>query len=396
MKKIVIIIIGVFYALGVSAQELSGGITIDDYSNYVEIIKSNNPSLKALKLTFESQESSNKIGIVPNDPVVTIKPNFKGELEVEADIEFAFPTVYHHMKKMAKMSTKKNEYEYFVALFQEMQDIDKAFIEAVYVNKKIKLLEQVYKGNKNIRKHFALSVEKGNTSLLDLNTATAELLVSSSAISEAKLEYSNLMNRILSLNGGASIFISSIQYPIYNIGDIDTYVERAMERSFDIQITNADSLIVAQNLKLNKNMWAPNISVAYGHGLALGAPSDNTGSLSIGVSIPLWQNSHKVRASRLQYSAMMETNRRTRLDVESSLGILKNNYIMAFDNYKLHEEFFASSSSMNLLGIALAERQISIIDYYSEVNLIVNIELQKLAYEYRLVTTLSEMKSLLY
>lgn len=396
MKKISIIILGIFCVLSVSSQDLGNNNKISDYNDYVEIIKQNNPSLKALKLTFESQESSNKVGIAPNDPMVTVSPNFKGELEVEAEIEFAFPTVYHHMKKMAKMSTQKNEYEYFVAFFQEIQAIDNSFIEAVYVNKKLELLEKVYRGNENIKKHFTLSVKKGNTSLLELNTATAELLVSFSAISEAKLEYNNLMERIIALNGGASILISSTQYPIYNIGDIDTYVERATERSFDLQITNADSLIVAQNLKLNRNMWAPNFSVSYGHNLVLKSPKDNLGSVSIGVSIPLWQNANKVRSSKLEYAAMMEKNRRTRLDIQANLGTLKNNYKTALDGYNLHEAFFESSSSMDLLSKALSERQISIIDYYAEINLIVNIELQKLEYEYKLIKALSEMQSLLY
>lgn len=369
---------------------------VENYESYINTVKDNNVMLKALTHTLEAQKYSNKIGINPADPTFEVEPNFEGQISYTAAFSFDFPTIYYHTKKLAKISTQKNEYEYYIAAFQEMLEIDNAYIQSIYVNKKLELLQKVYSGNDNIKKYISVSVENGNASILELNTAKGELLRSGSAISEVLLEQSNMEKKLQVLNGGNEISISSDCYPIYNIGELDSYIDRAMVKSFEVQITEADSLIAARNLKINKNAWAPSLTFSVGYDTDIRDQRNNVGKVAIGVSIPIWQNSNKVRAAKMEYSATMARNYQSRLDTKANLETLMNNYNMANKNYELYGEFFTATSSFELLDKALKQRQMSIIDYYSEINLVVEIELQKLDYEYRLVSAMAEMQSMLY
>lgn len=391
MKKLVIILIAMSAVINLYSQK------VENYSEFMVIIKQNNPSLKALELTLNAQRESNRIGNTPSDLTVGVNPDFKGEgIDYSIGMDFLFPTIYYQTKRLAKMTTRKNESEYYVAMFQELQNIDKSYITAVYANKKSKLLQEAYSGNEAIKSLFKKQVDEGKTSILELNTAKGELLRSLSAMSETKLEYNNIHAVLYALNGGTPINVVTLDYPNYNIGGLDTFIERAMERSYDIQITNADSTIVAQNLKLAKHSWAPSISVSYGYKVKIDRSDTNYGDISVGLSIPIWANSHKIGAAKLEYSAMMENNRKVRLDVITKLEQLKNSYIMALESHLLHDEFISTSSNVELLRKSLVEGKLSAIDYYVEINRILEIELQKLEYEYRVVTTMAEMQSLLY
>lgn len=390
MKRIIIVLIALFATFNLNAQK------IENYDEYMIILKQNNPSLKALALTLEAQRKSNKIGINPADPTASTNPTFNGETSYSIGVSFAFPTLYYQMKKKAKMTTVKNEFEYYVKMFQELQVIDKSYITAVFTNKKVALLKEAYMGNENIKQHFITSVNKGTSTALELNTAKAELLRSISTLSEAKLEYNNITRELYALNGGVSIEVTSMTYPKYVIGNINTYVERAMEKSYEVQVTNADSLIAAQNIRVNKHSWIPNISVQYAYNMAYKTPHNGYSDITAGISIPIWQNANKVNAAKLEYSAMMENNRTTRLAIGTRLEQLRNSYIMAVENFILHEEFTTSSSSLELLRKSLEGGNMNIIDYYTEVNRLIEISIQRLEYEYRVMTTLAEMQSLLY
>lgn len=391
MKKIIIILIALFASINLYSQK------VETHSEFMTVIKQNNPTLKALELTLEAQKKSNKIGNTPSDPSASINPGFKGEgLNYSIGMDFLFPTMYYHTKKRAKMATKKNEFEFYVATFQELQSIDNSYITAVYINKKLDLLEKAYSGNEKIRKLFITKTQQGKSSLLDLNTAKAALLKSLSAVAEAKLEYNNIHHVLNAINGGIPVEVVTLNYPIYDIGSLENFVDRAMERSYDIKLTNADSLLVAQNLKLARNSWAPSLNVSYTYNTIINKPETNYGEITAGFSIPMWQNSHKIGAAKLEYSAMIANNQKIRLSTLTKLEQLRNNYIMTVEYFKLHDEFISTSSNIMLLRTSLIEGKLSAIEYYTEINNILDIELQKLEYEYRVITTLSEMQSLLY
>lgn len=390
MKKIVIVLIAMVATLNLYSQEVT------TYDEFINVIKENNPSLKALELTLDAKKESNRIGNTPSDPLIAYAPYSNGATSYMVSVSFLFPTMYYQVKKKAKMATQKNEFEYYVALFQEMQNIDNTYVTVVYINKKVELLREAYKGNESIKKLFLAKVKEGKSSVLELNTAKGELLRSFSAVAEAKLEYRNIHSKLLAINGGIDIEVKMVNYPNFNIGSLESFVERAMDRSYAIKVAEADSLLVSQNVRIAKHSWAPTIALSYNYNTIKNASNTNYSGAEIDISVPLWQNSHKIRAARLEYSAMMQNNRKVQLEVVSKLEQLKNNYLMALENNILHEEFTSTSSNIKLLRKSLSQGKLSAIDYYVEVNRIIEIELQKLEYEYRVVAAIAEMQSLLY
>ncbi len=388
MRKLILILASAACVLGANAQKVAS------YEEFTQRVVTNNPALKALQYTLEAQKSSNRVGITPSDPRIETNPMSSGDTEITTSIDFLFPTIYFQMKKAAKFATQKNEYEYYVAQFETLQSIDQAYIDYVYATKKLHLLDQIVESNQKALNSIELSLESGNSTRIDLNVANMVLARSKTNQTQVKTEITNVLARITALNGGLGLEFDQLDYPLYDVGDMDSYVDRAYERSYNIKISQADSLVATQNVRLNKHSWAPNISAGYK--TVIGSSGTSIGGVIVGISIPLWENSHKVDAAKKQYSAAVENNRNNRLQVISQLESLKNDYITSSTNYELYHDMLTRQSTIKLLTAAMEGGQLEVVDYYSEVNTLIEIYLTMLEFQYNSLTLLSRMQSLLY
>ncbi len=390
MRKLIILLSALFICTSIGAQQ------IGSYSEYMKEIKSNNTALKALELTFEAQSRENRIGNTPGDLNASVEPTFGGDISTSLGMEFLFPSMYYQMTKLSNEKTKKNEFDYYVAMYAQLQNIDLSYLQAVYSNKKIDVLSKLVVNNEIIGKFFTISLDKGSASLLEVNKTKGELISSMSSVQEAITEKQNNEQLIKALNAGIALDVSSMEYPIYNIGSTDTYVERALARSYEMLSVAADSIIAVRNVKVNKHSWAPKLGVSYKYNITPNNSAMNTNGVEVTATIPLWENMHKVRAAKLKYSATLENNRTARLDIISKLESLKNDLSMTVKNLEMHNKYFESTSSLELLEKSLAERNISIIDYYTEVNFITEIKLKQLDYEFQMMVITAQMQNLLY
>ena len=390
MKKIITLLLALVVCTSVEAQQTNS------YSEYMTEIKSNNPALKSLELTLKAQSRENRIGNTPSDISVSVEPTFGGDISTSVGIDFLFPTMYYQMKKLAVEKTKKNEFDYYVATYAQLQNIDLAYLQAIYANKKVDVLNELVENNKTISTFFEVSLDNGSATILEVNKTKGELITSISVVYEAQAEKQNNNELIKALNGGIEYDVNSMSYPMFNIGAIDTYVERALEKSYEMLSIAADSIIAVRNVKVNKHSWAPNIGIAYKNNVTPNNSALTTNGVEAVVSIPIWQNMHKVRAAKLQYSATVENNRKTRLDIIAKLESLKNSLYMTIKNYEMHNKYFESTSTVELLKKSLQEKELSVIDYYTEINFITGIRLQQLDYEYQMMVLTAQMQNLLY
>ncbi len=388
MRKLLISLLLLAVCISGKAQEASS------YNNFVQIIKSNNPALKALSLELEAKKQSNKIGNTPSDPELSAAPVFNGDTEVVASVGFAFPTLYHQTKRLAKFSSQKNEIEYYIALFNELRNIDNAYITAIYMNKKNEIADKILDKSEKATKYIEESFKKGNSNIIEYNTAKAKNLTTNANYSTIKAELKQSNNNLVALNGGNNIEIKTTEYPLYNLGDIESYVSRAKANSYDLKLSRQDSLIAMQNIRVNKHSWTPNMTIGY-KGI-ITSSNDLMNGMVAGISLPLWQNLHKVRAAKLSYAAAIEQNRVQQLKITAELQTLKDRFVISNEVVNEFAKCTETFSNIDLLDKALEAGQISIVDYYSELEWVFELEIKKLDAEYQHYLLLAQMQSLLY
>lgn len=388
-KKITALLAGMAFCVAAVAQ----GVT---YRDYVAQIEKNNPSLAALKKQYEANIVANKVGLTPPDPEAEFEPMFNGEMELRATQSFAFPTQYIQMSKLAKLNNKKSELDYYANIYIVMQNVNTVFVNAVYYNKKMALLEENYNNALKVERYVAKSFEQGDANVLDNNRAKALVLEAQAQKESAAAEYNAVKRQIEALNNGTPLEIADTNYPIFKIGDEHTFVERALASSYLIRIADADSLIAKRQLTLSKNSWLPNLTVGYKYAYNGQMPSESVNGLVVGISVPLWANNNKVRHARLQYEATVAANRDNRLKQKALFEAMAETYRSNYLNMNKYREYLAGNNSAEAILKALQAGEISVLDYYVEYTAQNAIRLNLLEYERQLFVVSAEMQSYLY
>lgn len=367
-----------------------------NFNQFVQEVESNNPSLIALKKQYEASIVGNRVGLAPSDPEVNFEPLFNGETEITAVQSLAFPTMYFKMSKLAKLSTQRQQMEYYSNIHNTLLIIRNIGVDAIYYNKKLLLLEEVYQNALKVENFMTKRFENGDANIMDKNKVKAMVMDANAQKNSALSEYKSLERQIVALNMSKELKIVDTNYPLFKIGDAESYVERALAESYAIRIANMDSLIAQQQIKISKHSWLPNINIGYKYVLESASPQSSIGGVVVGLSVPLWQNLNKVKYSRLQYEATKAEMLATKLNTKAFLEGLVSTYQSSVENMERYREHLKENNSSSAILKALELGEISVMEYFVEANTITDIKLNLLEYERAAYNTAAQMQAYLY
>lgn len=390
----IILIVAAFTLLGIN--NLNAQVKEVSFNQFVQEVESRNPSLIALKKQYEANIVGNRVGLAPDDPEVGFEPMFNGETEVTAVQSFAFPTMYFKMSKLAKLSTKRSEMEYYSNIYNTLLNIRSVAIDAIYYNKKLILLEEVYQNAVKVEKFMLKRFENGDANIIDKNKVIAMLMEAVAQKNTALSEYQSLQKQIAALNMSEELKIIDTSYPLFKIGEKESYVERALQESYAIKIANMDSLIAQQQIKISRNSWLPNLNVGYKYVFERNVPNSGSSGIIVGISVPLWKNLNKVKHSKLQYEATKAEMVSTKLNTKAFLEALVSTYSSSVENMDRYSDYLKDNNSSSAILKALELGEISVMEYFVEANSITEIKLNLLEYERTAYNTAAQMQAYLY
>ena len=123
-------------------------------------------------------------------------------------------------------------------------------------------------------------------------------------------------------------------------------------------------LIANQAFNVSKNQSLPNISVGYSY---QGVSGSNYSGVFAGLSIPIWQNKHKVKAAKAKYTFKQQQTVSKLNEAKVLYEQVYNNYKISQNNYTKYQQALDSLNSEQLLFKAYELGEISFMDYYVEV-----------------------------
>jgi len=364
MKTIISYGISVIIAMGSMFAQ-------NDFSAILDEIEKNNTTLQAFQKHSEAEMLSSRTGIFLQNPEVGFNylwgspTNIGNRADFSVMQSFDFPSAYKYKNNISDLEVSRSGLEYQVKRTDLLYEARLICVDLVFYNALIK--------ENRLRLDYARSIadavkkmfEEGSTSILEHNKAQLNLANAQSDHTLLVAEARSLQADLSRLNGGQELPMDMVVYPAVNVPeDFEGWYSNIEQANPILQYLNKQVEISENEEKLHRAMSLPKFSAGYMSEKVVGVKYQG---LSVGMSIPLWENKNTVKAARAQTAANMAMASDSQLQLHA---ILQAKFSRLVDLKTACDGYSGSLISVNntdLLKRAYDMGEISLIQYLVEV-----------------------------
>ena len=339
-----------------------------DFSGILAQVEANNTTLRALRGEAQAEKAEARTGLTPSDPEVemaylweTVAPEGGHRIDFSASQSFDFPTVYYWRKKISNGECVAADYRYAIGKKRIMLEARQICIDLVYRNALKTELDKCLANAKVISDSWQRKFDEGGAGTLDLNKAKMALLSASRAARTNEIERQALMAELSRLNGGQAIGFDFSEFADPFIpDDFESWYDEAVTRSSELLAVENDLNTARSGVRLAVSGWLPKLSIGY---MSESVSGSTFQGIKGGISVPLWENSGKVRAAKARRDAAEEKVKDEYGQYRSSL---KAKYDKALSLIALRSEYRKTLQGLNpgdMLYEALEGGEIAIEEY---------------------------------
>ncbi|MDO5572229.1 MAG: TolC family protein [Bacteroidales bacterium] len=405
----------------------NGGVTFADNSNSKEtfqnqkseeIVKSivsqieqNNPSLKALRSQIDAEKIENKTGITMTDPEVEFnylwgKPALIGNRkDFSVKQSFDFPTTYFIKGNIADKQNIAAELKYKASKIDLVLQAKQAIIDLSYYNSLYSILKSREDDAKTLADLYSKSFEKGEANIIEKNKAELNYVNIKALLANAEADREAVVSKLTTLNGGVDINLNSIDGGSEKeIGDLqlldyndnllgnsfEEWYDGCVERNPMLEYVKQQIEISEKEVKLSKHERMPKLSAGY---MSESVVGETFQGISVGVSIPLWENKNKTKLAKAKLIAQKDNEVNSKVEFYSQLKTL---YSKTKSLSKIAADYKTSIVSLDntiLLRKALDAGKISLLEYIQEQNLYYDMVNSYLDSQKNYANSVAEMES---
>ncbi len=356
------------------------------FDNVLREIESNNTLLKAYRAENEALQLQNLTGLNLADPEVSFAymwgqpSDVPNKINIGVTQSFDFATLSGAKKRVANCQNNIVELEYKQNCLTLILEAESELIGVVYYNALIEMLNERIDllTKKSHSLHDAL--KNGETTILDVNIADIEL---QSLVSEhrlAEIERNALLVELKRLNGGKELLFHSDEFPTVRglATTFDEWYIEAEARNPLLQSLRANIELSKQEVSLSKSQGLPNFAVGYVNELVAG---ENHHGISVGVSLPLWSNSGKVKAAKAALNASQAELEDAQLKFYAELQSQYERVIALESMMNEYKKALADLNNKVALDKSFEAGNISILEYVQELQMYYDLKSKTLSAE---------------
>lgn len=363
MNRIIIIIAFVAGITGVKAQSNS----IDAF---LESVKVNNTTLKALSGKADADKTENKMGINLANPEIEFGKLWAGsgsgesnEIDFSVTQSFDFPTAYRNRSKMTDEQNKSVDIQYQVAMADVLHQARLLCVEYIFMQKMNKELKSRSEAARNLLGAYQKLFDRGEVSILDRNKAKLNQMTVEKALQLNEVELSTLRLELERLNGGVAIPSIEDYSPYASPIDFEAWFNTVKDNIPLLQQSQQEISVSRKQESLARSLNLPKFKAGYKGERVGGFTSQG---FTVGMSIPLWEGRNTVKSKKIQTRALEFQHEDTQLQMKNQL---RNQYGKAvqlaglLDSYKREVN---PDTDYALLQKAFEKGQLSLINYLLE------------------------------
>ncbi len=333
-------------------------------------IETNNTQLKALRKQIEAEKLGNRTGIFIPNPEVGFNYLWGSPSTIGNRTDFSvsqsmdFPSTYTLKNKISRLKNNQLELEYQRQLRDLRMEVQLICLDVIYANALGSELRKRLVHAHTIAEAFQSQFEQGETNILEFNKAQLNLLNLSNKLNSNTIEQKVLLSNLSRLNGGQEVTISDSIFSISQLpADFQSWYQLAENKNPILIWLMEEIRIQEQTKKLNTAMSLPKLQAGY---MSENVVGEKYQGLTVGLSIPLWENKNTVKFAEAQVDAMHQMAADKKLQFYKQLEILYHKAFELSQNTDEYRKQLALYNNADYLVKALDQGEISLIEFMLE------------------------------
>lgn len=339
----------------------------------IKEIEQNNTTLAAMRKKLDAEKAGNKTGLFPQDPEAGFNylPGSPSEIGNKTDFSivqsFDFPSSYVRKKKISNLMNGQADLEYAEGLNNILSRARMICNELIYTNALSMQLSSRIGNAREIAGSYKAKFDAGDANILELNKAQLNLLNISKDAEVVEIEKNALMSELASLNGNKQIAFADSLFTYQPVPlDFDQWYQEAEQRNPALQRLKQEIEIGRNREKLNSSLSLPGFSAGY---MSEKVAGEQFRGLTMGISIPLWENRNTVKYARALTAASESMEADARLGYYNNMKTLHAKVTQLQTSLESYRKELEAYNSSALLLKALDKGEISLAEYILELSI---------------------------
>lgn len=368
----------------------------DQYTQALKRIEEGSTTLRALREQAQARQAGNHVGLTPSDPEVEFgylwaNPVTGGRRkDVSFTQEFDFPTAYAERARLARQQDRASELNYLQQRQQLLLQAKQTCVELIYQNALHSLYSQQATWARQAMEACKRMMEQGEANKIEHNKAVLNLTQLESQAREAEVARRQLQAALAAMAGGKEVALEATSYSGEATlpQDFDAWLAQAASASPALQYLGAQVEASQRQVRVARAEGLPKLSVGYTGELV---PSQKYNGITVGMSIPLWENKGRVRQARAEASAAQLAAQDARVQYLTQLRGLYEQAREQQRGIRDMEASLATDDSEALLHKAYEAGEITLLTYLTENDYILSVRTRLLEARRNLELTLASL-----
>lgn len=336
-------------------------------------VATNNTELRALQSAASAEKAENRSENNLEDPTVDYLRQHNTldgghSTEFNAIQSFDFPTQYVTRHRAISLRNEVVDRQYEAARREVLLQAKQLCLQMIYLNRQRTLLDQRLTNAEAMEKHAATRMETGDANILEMNKIKMERMNVNAEKAKNEAEYRTALQQLLALNGNQPLEFDGTEYPQRTEGGVDYNAlhDLALTGDAGLEATAIQTQAAQKQVSVDRQGWLPKLSVGFRRNTTA-VDADN--GLYVGASVPIFQNRKKVAAAKARAVEARLTQQSEKEKAEAQFQALYNEMQQlraALDVYDLPLMFH----TLDVLKTAFGEGELSVIEYFTEMECI--------------------------
>lgn len=360
-------------------------------------IEENNTTLHTFKKEATAEKLGNKTGIYLSNPDVEFNylwsspTNLEKRNDLNIKQTFDIATITGMKSRMANNKNELVDLQYKSNRLTILLEAKQYCIDLIYYNSLMKELEIRLKHSQTIADGYKQRMKQGDVNVLEYNKIQLNLSTIQGEIARVEVERNSILSELKRLNGGIDVMLTDTTYEGTLLpNNFEEWYSYAEQKNPLLQYVRQQIETSKYEVKLNKAMGLPKFSAGY---MSERTRQVNSQGLSVGISIPLWENKNRVKQAKANVIAAEARRDENKQQFYNKLRTLYMRASGLQETALAYRKSLATLNSTELLMKALKVGEISLLNYIIEIGLYYNTVNQALTSERDYQRALAELSA---
>lgn len=369
----------------------------DDYNTTLDRIVAHNPGLVASFATLEADKAENLTGLNLENPEVELSyqwgvpADVPDKKTIDVSQGFDFATLSGAKKRLARVKNAGADAGFQQALRAVAAEADALMTDIVYQRRMTAYYDSATNLMSRTLDAARLALDKGEMTVVDYNSVRMDLNSLETDRSLNDIDYQASLSSLAALGGSTNINWTSADYADYSLpADFRGWLEANTDKAGEVRQADADMRVADAEISLRKSENLPSFSLGYTSELVKDA---NYHGVTLGVELPLWANSGRIKAARAAANAAKVAGEKAALDFELKQRALYDKALLSSQMLDRTRQLARECDIRDSLDKLYALGQISTHEYLTQLTSLLELHKRVIEAEYAYQKTLTEFRA---